>query len=96
MTAHRIDFASINAAALVSFESLLAEWLPDGQRVHGEWKARNPLRADSRVGSFSVSIAKGVWKDFATDDGGADPVSLYAYLFTNDDQGAAVRAGHVV
>lgn len=92
MTVGRIDFASINAAALVSFEGLLAEWLPDGQRVHGEWKARNPLRADSRVGSFSVSITKGVWKDFATDDGGADPVSLYAYLFTNGDQGAAGRA----
>ena len=47
----------------------------------GEWKGHdfhctNPLRADSRPGSFSIKN-DGRWYDFATDEGG-DFVDLYA------------------
>lgn len=87
----RIDFSAINAAALQCFDSLLREWLPDGHKDGPEYKSLNPTRADSRVGSFSINVVKGVWQDFATDDKGSDPVSLYAYLFHGNDQGAAAK-----
>lgn len=87
----RLPFQAVNAAALAGLEGLLREWLPDGKLVNGEWQALNPRRADSHRGSFSVNSRTGVWADFATDDKGADPVSLYAYLFCSDDQGQACR-----
>lgn len=87
----RIDFSAINAAALQCFDSLLREWLPDGHKDGPEYKSLNPTRADSRAGSFSINVVKGVWQDFATDDKGSDPVSLYAYLFHGNDQGAAAK-----
>lgn len=86
-----MDFSAINQAALNNFEGLLREWLPGGKREGSEYKSLNPVRADSKVGSFSINIRKGVWQDFATGDKGSDPISLYAYLFHNDDQGKAAR-----
>lgn len=47
------------------------------------------MRADSKVGSFSVNVVNGHWADFATDDRGGDLVSLCAYLFHGGDQGKA-------
>ncbi len=76
----RIEFQRIAAAALVSLPSLVAEWLPHGHREGHEYKALNPTRADSREGSFSINLTTGAWADFATDDRGGDPVSLFAYL----------------
>ena len=76
----RIDFATINRAALGCLESILRRWLPDG-RVEGvEYVARNPRRADRRPGSFKINLRTGKWGDFATGDKGGDPVSLAAYL----------------
>ena len=91
MTGKKINFAAINAAALGSFESLLRQWLPDGKKAGAEFSACNPNRNDSHTGSFTINIYKGIWKDFASGDGGSDPVSLYAYLFHNDDQAAAAK-----
>lgn len=85
----QLPFAAIAAAALNSSESLVAEWLPGGQRVGPEWKALNPTRADGKIGSFSVNLVSGAWGDFACDDKGGDLVSLYAYLFHYGDQGKA-------
>jgi putative DNA primase/helicase len=88
-----IDFKALADAALNRAEQLLALWLPDGRKVGGEWKALNPMRSDdSRVGSFSISLTKGIWRDFASGDSGADLVSLYAYLFHAGEQAAAARA----
>lgn len=87
----KIDFKAINAAALGQFERLLRDWLPDGEKNGSEYRALNPTRGDSKKGSFSINIRKGVWQDFATDDSGSDPISLFAYLFHHDDQGAAAR-----
>lgn len=78
--ASRIDFARVAAAALAAAESLVREWLPDGHREGGEWKARNPTRTDASVGSFSINLDSGAWADFATGDKGGDLVALYAYL----------------
>jgi len=84
-----LPFAAIATAALARAESLLPEWLPGGRREGPEWKALNPMRADAKIGSFSVNVINGHWADFASDDRGGDLVSLYAYLFHAGDQGKA-------
>jgi hypothetical protein len=80
MPAGGIDFAAINGAALRRAVDLLRRWLPDGRLEGHEYVARNPRRADRRLGSFKVNIATGRWSDFATGDRGGDLVSLGAYL----------------
>jgi len=75
-----VDFASVNAAALRVLPELLNRWLPDGKVIGHEWVARNPLRADTNAGSFSINLRTGRWGDFATGDKGGDVVSLTAYL----------------
>ena len=77
----RVEFRRIADAALRSLESLCMEWLPGGHRDGHEYKALNPKRADSRIGSFSINLNTGAWADFATDDKGGDAISLFAYLF---------------
>jgi hypothetical protein len=87
----RIDFASVNAAALQELPTLLARWLPDG-RINGrEYEARNPRRNDRSLGSFRVNTRTGRWADFATGEKGGDPVSLAAYLFNLSQIEAAGR-----
>lgn len=86
-----IPFKHIADAALNSAETLLSRWLPDGKTQSGEYKARNPLRADNKVGSFSVNIRTGKWGDFATSDAGNDLISLYAYLEGMEQGEAAIE-----
>lgn len=86
-----IDFQAIAAAVLQSADRLVPMWLPDGRKSGAEWHARNPLRADDKLGSFSINLVSGLWSDFATGDKGGDLVSLYAYLFEGNDQGKAAR-----
>lgn len=89
---NRLDFAAINAA--LTPETVVPQWLPKGEKRGNEWVAPNPTRNDKNPGSFTIKISgagAGVWKDYATGDGGADLISLYAYLFHADDQGAAAR-----
>ncbi len=76
----RIDFATVNRAALAALPALLRRWLPDGRQVGREYLARNPLRADRRSGSFKINVRTGRWADFATGDAGGDVISLCAYL----------------
>ena len=76
----RIDFDTINRAALAVLPSLLLRWAPGGITRGSEYVARNPTRADRRPGSFKVNIRTGRWADFATSDKGGDVVSLAAYL----------------
>lgn len=89
---NKLPFAEIAAKALGQGSLLLAEWLPDGHQAGAEWVALNPTRADSKAGSFSINLNTGLWSDFATGDGGADLVSLCAYLFHQDNQGQAAVA----
>ena len=77
----KINFRSINSAALAVLPSLLTRWLPTGRRKGREWVALNPKRADRRAGSFRVNMVTGRWSDFATGDVGGDAISLAAYLF---------------
>lgn len=75
-----IDFSAINAICLARMDTLMPIWLPSGQPRGCEWCALNPTRTDRNIGSFSVNMTTGHWADFATNDAGGDPISLYAYL----------------
>ncbi len=87
----QLDFDAINRAGLASLPALLRRWLPDGHLVGREYTARNPTRADRRLGSFRINTGSGRWADFATGDRGGDVVSLAAYL-SGTAQGEAARA----
>ncbi len=91
LTVARIDFASINRAALADLARVLRRWLPDARVVGDEIVARNPTRQDRRAGSFKVNVRTGLWCDFATGDKGGDPVSLIAYLESCGQAEAARR-----
>ena len=75
-----IDFAGINSAALARGRNFLAALIPGGKFRGLEYIVRNPRRDDRQAGSFSINYRSGVWKDFATRDGGSDLISLQAYV----------------
>ena len=81
----------VAATALAYSNTLLPDLLPEGKRQGSEWVSRNPTRADRNPGSFSVSLTKGKWHDFATGDKGGDLVSLAAYLWGVKQTEAARR-----
>ncbi len=86
----RLEFDRINAEALPHLKDIVAELTGQEGRLEGrELLIRNPHRADSAPGSFSINLDKGVWKDFASGEGGADPVSLVAFLLGNRQAEAA-------
>jgi hypothetical protein len=86
---NKLDFDAINLA--IDARRRVPEWAPGGTWRGDEYTPPNPTRADRNPGSFTINVAKGVWKDYATGDGGSDMVSLYAYIFHNNDQGAAAK-----
>ncbi|MCC2607338.1 DUF927 domain-containing protein [Planctobacterium marinum] len=76
----KINYKDINQKALLNAEQVVRHWTPDGSRNGHEWVALNPTRKDHSKGSFSINLNNGVWKDFSTDDGGSDLISLVAYV----------------
>jgi hypothetical protein len=76
----KLDFRLVNDRALQSIDSVLNSWLPGGKRQGSEYVVANPVRTDSRPGSFSINLNNGVWCDFATNDKGGDLIALVAYL----------------
>jgi putative DNA primase/helicase len=87
---HPIDFEGINGAALRDGRALVQDLVPGGKFRSLEYVVRNPCRHDNQVGSFSINYRTGIWKDFATDEGGSDFISLVAYL-RGVGQGDAAR-----
>lgn len=73
-----IDFARINQDALSRYPDLLSQWLPGGKTQGREFVVGDLSGAPGR--SLSVNLDSGVWRDFAGDDAGSDPVSLYAAI----------------
>ncbi len=72
------SYDDVNGAALAAYPGLLHSWLPNG-RLHGyEFRVGN-LQGEAGE-SLSVNTRTGVWRDFASDDGGSDSVSLYAAI----------------
>ena len=92
----RIDFEAINRAALPRLPDLCTRWLPDGRRRGHEYVARNPLRADRHLGSFSINLQTGRWADFATGDKGGDVISFAAYLAGISQAQAASRLAEML
>ncbi len=90
-----LDFQRINDTALQQIDGLLREWLPNGRAIKDEYCVGNLQGDPSKKktgGSLRIRIhgeKAGIWKDFATGEGGHDLISLYAAKFTNNDQGAA-------
>ena len=76
MTAPSPSFDGVNTAALAAYPGLLSRWFPNG-RAHGhEFRVGNLLGEAGE--SLSININTGVWRDFASNDGGSDPISLFA------------------
>ena len=86
----RIPFKTINDAALRASRSVLPQIIPGGKFRSLEYIVRNPRRDDQHAGSFAINYRTGVWKDFATGDGGGDLISLVAYV-RGSTQGDAAR-----
>jgi hypothetical protein len=74
-------FRDVNQGALQNIKVLLGGWLPGGRYVGHEYVVKNPTRYDRQEGSFKINTLSGKWRDFATNDGGSDVVSLYKYIF---------------
>ncbi|NYT76539.1 hypothetical protein H0A71_06010 [Alcaligenaceae bacterium] len=79
-----LDFKAIAQAALNSAEALVPDWLSSGHRDGHEWRCGN-LRGDAGK-SLAVNLSTGVWADFSTDERGGDLISLYAAIFTGNNQ----------
>lgn len=86
---NKLDFEAVNQA--LDPATVVPMWLPGGHKRGAEYVVANPTRNDRNPGSFTINLVRGVWKDYATGDGGSDLVSLYAYLFHHDDQGEAAK-----
>lgn len=86
---NKLDFDAVNQA--VDGRTRVPEWAPGGKWRGDEYMPPNPRRNDKNPGSFVINVRKGVWKDYATGDAGSDLVSLYAYLFHDNDQGVAAK-----
>jgi putative DNA primase/helicase len=74
----RIDFQQINDHALPVLETLCREWFPAGHCEGNEYKIGSLSGEPGR--SLSVNLRTGAWKDFASDSGGSDPISLLAAI----------------
>jgi hypothetical protein len=83
------DFAFINSSLLSDLLPHLRAWLPNGRRVGAEYCVGS--LAGEPGNSLKINIAKGVWRDFAGDLGGSDPVSLYAAIHRLTQSEAARR-----
>jgi putative DNA primase/helicase len=73
-----IDFQAINDRALPILESLSREWFPQGHKEGHEFKIGSLSGEPGR--SMSINLRTGAWKDFASDAGGSDPISLLAAI----------------
>lgn len=86
----RINFEFINRAAISRLRGLVEEITGQMVKIEGrQMLIRNPRRDDAKPGSFSINVTSGLWKDFATGEGGQDPVSLIAFLQGHDEQKTA-------
>lgn len=87
-----IDFSQLNQAVRARSREILEAWCPDGRFLREIYVPLNPTREDTKPGSFKIHSTEGWWRDFATDEGGGDFVSLYAYLNGYEKQGDAAIA----
>jgi len=86
---NRIDFKAIAEAALGRAEVLVSEWLPNGRKEGHEWRCGD--LSGNFGSSLAVNLVTGVWADFASDAKGGDLISLYAAIYTGNDQARAAK-----
>jgi hypothetical protein len=84
-----IPFDAIRSAALAIAPSLLADWFPRGRTFGREFKIGS-IRGEAGE-SLSINLNTGVWKDFASNESGADLIDLRAAMIHSGDIGAAAR-----
>jgi len=73
-----IDYKKINDAALARLDDLLQQLLPGGRVEGNEYKVGSLKGEEGK--SCSVNRVTGKWADFATDEKGGDPISLFAAI----------------
>jgi putative DNA primase/helicase len=74
-----LDFKALNSSLLSNFEGFIHSWFPNAKRNGGEWKLGDISgSAPTKKGSLSINGRTGVWKDFASGEGGSDLISLVA------------------
>jgi len=83
-----INFDKLNESLLSNYLSILQQWLPNGRKIGPDWCVGS--LAGEAGKSLKIHVRKGVWKDFASGDGGSDPISLYAAIL-GVSQGKAAR-----
>jgi hypothetical protein len=71
-----IDYVRLGSDLLDSAETTLAAWFPQGKKLGREFKVGN--LAGEAGQSLSINTHTGVWRDFASDEGGNDLIALYA------------------
>jgi RecA-family ATPase len=73
-----IDFEALNKRALIQYPSLLKTWLPGGTVKGTEYTCADI--GGGKGNSFCVNITNGKWSEFAGNDSGGDPISLFALI----------------
>jgi hypothetical protein len=96
MKSSHTNFDGINQAALRDARFLLPTLIPGGAFRGFEYVVRNPTRIDKTPGSFSINCKSGIWRDFATQEGGSDLISLVAYLQGTSQGEAAHKLADVL
>lgn len=86
---NRIDYKAIAEAALGRAEVLVSQWLPNGRKEGHEWRCGD--LSGNFGSSLAVNLVTGVWADFASDAKGGDLISLYAAIYTGNDQARAAK-----
>jgi len=71
-----VDFKGLNEKLISSADSVIQEWFPSAKREGNEYKLGSINGEPGK--SLSINKNSGVWKDFASGDGGADLISLFA------------------
>ena len=84
-----IDFEALNERALIQYPSLLKAWLPGGTVKGTEYTCAD-IRG-SKGNSFSVNIKNGRWSEFAGNESGGDPISLFAAINNLEQYEAALE-----
>lgn len=73
-----MEIKDVAARCLSRAESLLSEWLPNGERKGREYTCGS--LGGNKGKSLSINIDTGAWADFNTGEKGGDLVSLYAAI----------------
>ena len=91
---HPIPFADINAAACQRSVDLARHFFPNGRQEGDQWLVGNLAGEPGRSLHIVLSGPKcGLWKDFATNEGGGDLISLVAAKMRTGQAEAAKHLG---